>query len=49
MERDVDALAGVEDDGGQVLVEEGLEHDDLISWVQEGGEDRVLAYTKDVC
>ena len=39
---DIDALSLVEDDGGQVLVEERLKHDDLVSWVEEGGEDGVL-------
>lgn len=43
VQRDVDALASVEDDGRQVLVEEGFKHDDLIARVQEGSEDRVLA------
>jgi hypothetical protein len=39
MERDVDRLAAVEGNGGQVLVKEGLEHDDLVALLEEGDKD----------
>ena len=45
MEGDVDALAAVEGDGRQVLVEEGLEDDHFVSWLDERRERGILAWT----
>ena len=44
MEGDVDGDAPVESDRGEVLVEEGLEHNDLIALLQERDENRVLSW-----
>ena len=41
---DIDALPAVECDGQEVLIEEGLEHDNLIALLQECYEDGVLSY-----
>ena len=41
MQRDVDGLSTVEDDGGEVLVEEGFDADDLVATVQKGKESGV--------
>lgn len=42
VQRNVDGDAAVERDRGQVLIEERLEHDDLVALLEEGDEDRVL-------
>ena len=44
VERDVDGDASIEGDGGEVLVEEGFEEDDLVAVLEEGDEDGVLAW-----
>ena len=43
MEGNVDRNAPIECNGWKVLVEEGLEEDDLIPVLQEGDENGVLA------
>ena len=47
MQRDVDGLSTVEDDGGEVLVEEGFDADDLVATVQKGEESGVHSYRHD--
>ena len=42
MQWDIDGFSSIECDGWQVLVEEGLKHDDLVALFQKGDEDRVL-------
>ena len=46
VEGHVDALAALEGDGGEVLVEEGLEDDDLVAGLDERGERGVLAWKR---
>lgn len=46
VKRDVYRDASVESDGGEILVEEGFEEDDLVALLEEGDEDRVLAWTR---
>ena len=45
MQRHVDRFTAIKCDGGKVLVEEWLEHDYFVPMVQEGSENRVLAYS----
>ena len=42
VEGDIDALATVESDGRQVLVEEGLEDNHFVSWLDERRERSIL-------
>lgn len=42
MEGDVDWDASIENNGGEVLVEEGLEEDGLVPVLQKRGENGVL-------
>jgi hypothetical protein len=44
VEWDVDRFAALKCHRGQVLVEERLEHDDLVTLLEKRGEHRVLAY-----
>lgn len=44
MEGNVDRYTPIEHNGGEVLVEEGLEEDNLVPVLQKGHEDRVLAW-----
>ena len=44
MEGHIDRNTAVEGDGWEVLIEERLEHDDLIAMFQEGDEYRVLSW-----
>jgi hypothetical protein len=43
MKGDIDGRSAVEGDGWQILIEEGLEHDDFISMLKEGGENGILS------
>ena len=44
VEGHIDRDTAIEGDGGEVLIEEGLEHDHLVPLLEERGEDGVLAY-----
>lgn len=44
VQRNVDGDAAIERDRGQVLIEERLEHDDLVALLEKGDEDRVLSW-----
>ena len=44
MKRYVDGLSTVEDDGSEVLVEEGLDADDLLAGIEEGKQSSVHSY-----
>ena len=46
VEGHVDALAALKGDGGEVLVEKGLEDDDLVAGLDERGERGVLAWKR---
>ena len=46
VKRDVDGDASIEGDGGEVLVEEGFEEDDLVAVFEESDKDGVLTYTR---
>lgn len=44
MQGNIDGFSAVEGNGRKVLIEEGLEHDDLVALFQEGSEYRVLPW-----
>jgi len=44
VEGDVDRNTPIECNGGEVLVEEGFEEDNLVPMFQERGENRVLTW-----
>ena len=49
MKGDVDRDASIESDGGEVLIEEGFEEDDLVPMLQKCHENRVLAWMGQLC